>query len=114
MERVDWIRFNERDDVIASTDLLALVVPTLKTSPRNWKWVILAAHSGMQGALVCAIQDSTRTNILEKQSAAATLAWLDNPTGVHPSQFLDNFPALIKKYRKNIQTIRSHCSSTRI
>ena len=100
MERVDWIRFNERDDVIASTDLLALVAPTLKTSPKNWKWVILVAHSGMQGALVCAIQDSTRTNILEKQSAAATLAWLDNPTGVHPSQFLDSFPALIKKYRK--------------
>jgi hypothetical protein len=114
MERVDWIRFNERDDVIASTDLLALVAPTLKTSPINWKLVILAAHSGMQGALVCAIQDCTRTNILEKQSAAATLAWLDNPTGVHPSQFLDSFPALIKKYRKNIRTIRSHCSSTRI
>jgi hypothetical protein len=100
MERVDWITFNERDDVITSTDLLALVAPTLKTSPKNWKWVILAAHSGMQGALVCAIQDSTRTNILEKRSAAATLAWLDNPTGVHPSQYLDRYPALIKKYRK--------------
>jgi hypothetical protein len=54
----------------------------------------------MQGALVCAIQDSTRTNILKKQSAAATLAWLENPTGVHPSQLLDSFPTLIKKYRK--------------
>lgn len=100
MERVEWIRFNERDDVITSTDLLALVSATLKTSPTNWKWIILAAHSGLQGALVCAIQDSTRTNILAKQSAAATLAWLEIQQGVQPPQYLDHFPALIKKYRK--------------
>jgi hypothetical protein len=100
MERVEWIRFNERDDVIASTDLLALVSATLETSPTNWKWIILAAHSGLQGALVCAIQDSTGTNILAKRSAVATLAWLENPTGIQPLQYLDHFPALIKKYRK--------------
>jgi hypothetical protein len=100
MERVEWIRFNERDDVISSTDLLALVSATLKTNPTNWKWIILAAHSGLQGALVCAIQDSTRTNILAKASEAATLKWLENPTGVHPSQYLDHFPKLIRKFRK--------------
>jgi hypothetical protein len=100
MERVEWIRFNERDDVISSTDLLALVSVTLKTNPTNWKWIILAAHSGLQGALVCAIQDSTRTNILARASAAATLKWLENTMGVHPSQYLDHFPALIKKFRK--------------
>ena len=50
---------------------------------------------------MCAIQDLLPEQIFfEKQSAAATLAWLDNPTGVHPSQFLAGFPALIKKYRK--------------
>jgi hypothetical protein len=100
MESGDWIRFNERDDVIASTDLLSLVAPTLKTSPTNWKWIILAAHSSLQGALVCAIKDSTGTNVLDKRSAAATLAWLENPTGVHPPRYLDHYPALIKKYRK--------------
>jgi hypothetical protein len=100
MGSVDWIRLNERGDVVASTDLLALVAPTLKTSPTNWKWIILAAHSGMQGALVCAIQDSTRTNVLDRQSAVATLAWLDNPIGDHPRQYLDHYPALLKKYRK--------------
>src|ERR1700761_5820564 len=100
MKPGEWIRFNEREDVIASTDLLALVAPTLKTRPTNWKWMILAAHSSVQGALVCAIQDSSRTNILTKQSAASTLAWLENPTGVHPLPYLDHFPILIKKYRK--------------
>jgi hypothetical protein len=100
MERGDWVRFNEREDVIASTDLLALVAPTLKTRPTNWKWIILAAHSGLQGALVCAIKDSTGTNVLSKQSAAATLAWLQNPTGAPPPQYLDHYPALSRKYRK--------------
>jgi hypothetical protein len=100
MERGDWISFNERDDVIASTDLLALVAPTLKTTPTNWKWMILAAHSGLQGALVCAVRDSTATNVLTKKSAEATLAWLENPTGVHPAPYLDHYPTLSKKYRK--------------
>jgi hypothetical protein len=100
MEQVKWIRFDEREDVVTSTDLLALVSTTLKARPTNWKWIILAAHGAMQGALVCAIQDSTRTNILTKRSAASTLTWLENPTGVHPLPYLDHFPALIKKYRK--------------
>jgi hypothetical protein len=100
MKRGEWITFNERDDVIASTDLLALVAPTLKTRPTNWKWMILAAHSSMQGALVCAIKDSTETSVLEKRSALAVLAWLENPIGNHPLRYLDHYPALIKKYRK--------------
>jgi hypothetical protein len=99
-KRTEWVRFNERDDVISSTDLLALVSPTLKTTPTNWKWMILAAHNGLQGALVCAIKDSAGINVLDKKSAAATLAWLENPTEVEPPQRLDHFPALIKKFRK--------------
>jgi hypothetical protein len=98
----DWVRFNEQEDVIASTDLLALVVPTLRTKPTNWKWVILAAHSGLQGALVCAIQDSTGTSVLKKQSATEMLlAWLENPVGVHPFQYLESYPGLSNKKCRN-------------
>jgi hypothetical protein len=96
----EWVRFSEYDDVLASTDLLALVAPSLKATPTNWKWMILAAHSGLQGAIVCAIKDSTGTNILTKKSAAAVLAWLDKPEGDRPPQYLDNCPALLSKYRK--------------
>ena len=35
MECVDWIRFNERDDVIASTDLLALDRPHTENEPEK-------------------------------------------------------------------------------
>jgi hypothetical protein len=102
----DWIRFNEYDDVLASTDLLVLVAGSLKNAPTNWKWMILAAHSFLQGALVCAVQDSTRTNILKKKSAKETLDWLNSDlTENQPLQYLDEFPELLKKYRTKYRSI---------
>jgi len=62
--------------------------------------MILAAQNGVQGALVSAVKDSTETNILDKRSAAENLVWLDNPIGPHPGRRLDNYSALLKKYRK--------------
>jgi hypothetical protein len=62
--------------------------------------MILAAQSGVQGAIVCAIQDSTRTNVLSKESATATLAWLENLKGEKPKEYLADFTVLLKKYRR--------------
>src|SRR6185437_14124986 len=59
-----WLRVDERTDVLSSTDLLAIMAPRLKKYPSDWKWMILAAHNGAQGALVCAIQDTSSANIL--------------------------------------------------
>lgn len=95
----NWVSFNEYEDVLASTDLLALIVPQLKPRPTNWKWVILAAHNGLQGALVCAIQDTSGTNILAKKSEKETLQWLDDGQGGEPTQFLADFKTLIDKYQ---------------
>ena len=47
-----WVRFDEYEDVLASTDLLAMVAPNLQRHPSNWKWMSLAAQNGLQGALV--------------------------------------------------------------
>jgi hypothetical protein len=77
----EWVRFNEYEDVLASTDLLALVAPSLGEQPSNWKWMIIAAHNGLQGALVCAIKDTSGTNVLKRKSAKERLTWLDNPVG---------------------------------
>ena len=66
---LNQLYFDEYEDVLASTDLLAIVSPGLRKQPSNWKWMILAAHNGLQGALVCAIQDTSATNILSKDSA---------------------------------------------
>ena len=96
----DWVRFNEYEDVLSSTDLLALVAPKLREQPSHWKWMILAAHNGLQGALVCAIRDSSGTNILKERSAKAMLRWFNTFEGERPREHLDDFIALLKKYRK--------------
>jgi hypothetical protein len=95
-----WLRVDEHTDVLSSTDLLALVGPRLRKSPSDWKWMILAAHNGVQGALVCAIQDSSGTNILSRQSAIEMLNWLDTLEGDRPKEHLADFGMLVKKFRK--------------
>ena len=36
-----WLRIDEHRDVLSSTDMLALVAPTLQKNPHAWKWMIL-------------------------------------------------------------------------
>jgi hypothetical protein len=66
----------------------------------SWKWMILAAHNGLQGALVCAIKDTSNTNVLEKESAAKVLDYLQTLEGERPPEKLEYFVKLLKKYRK--------------
>lgn len=95
----DWLRVDEHTDVLSSTDLLALVGPRLRKNPADWKWMILAAHNGVQGAIVCAIQDTSGTNILSKRSATEMLSWLNMLEGERPKEQLADFSMLIKKFR---------------
>lgn len=97
---VGYVRFDQFEDVLVSTDLLALVAPRLQEQPSHWKWMIIATHSGLQGALVCAIRDTSGTNILKKNSAKARLTWFDNLVEASPPQHLDNFIPLVEKYRE--------------
>jgi hypothetical protein len=92
--------FDEYEDVLASTDLPAVVAQGLRKQPSNWKWMILAAHNGLQGALVCAIQDTSVTNILNKESATQMLNYLETLEGEVPKEKLADFSTLLKRYRK--------------
>jgi hypothetical protein len=65
----DCIRFDEREDVLASLDLLKLITPLLDECPAYWKWAIIAAHNALQGAMVCALADSAGLTVLNKDSS---------------------------------------------
>lgn len=95
-----WLRVDEHYDVVASTDILAFVAPTLAKNPSRWKWAILAAQNAVQGALVCAIQDSSKTNVLTKSSARAVLNWLETRIGEHPAERMADFKSLLNKFRE--------------
>jgi hypothetical protein len=96
----DYISFSEIGDVLASVDVIAVLAPTLGDNPLRWKWVILAAHSAMQGAMVCAYADSANTSILSERSERKMWAWLNADTatrGPYPNERLAEFEGLLRK-----------------
>jgi hypothetical protein len=63
----EYVRFDEFEDVLASVELVALLAPRVHDKPQYWKWIIVGAHSALQGAMVCAYVDSSGTSILKKK-----------------------------------------------
>jgi hypothetical protein len=101
-----YVHFDERQDVLASLDLLKLITPLLDECPAYWKWAIIAAHDALQGAMVCALADTTGTSVLSKASRKEMLAWLDNKSedgGDPPQEWLASFDDLLEKCRKELQ-----------
>jgi hypothetical protein len=96
----EYISFDEVGDVLASVDVIAALAPTLSDNPLRWKWVILAAHSAMQGSMVCAYADSANTSILNKRSQTEMWEWLNADTatrGAYPKEWLADFGDLLSK-----------------
>lgn len=95
-----YIRFGQFEDVLASVELVAILAPTLDDNPLRWKWVVIAAHSAMQGAMVCAYADISNTSILQERSRRKMLAWLNTDkdnAGPMPDGWLADFMDLLKK-----------------
>jgi hypothetical protein len=94
-----YTTFDEIENVLASLDLLTTIAPLVKR--RNgrslWKWMIVAAHDAIQGAIVCAIADTTGTSVLRKKEAKAMLAWLEDTNKPHPGEFLADFNTLLER-----------------
>jgi hypothetical protein len=96
----DYVRFDEIKDVLASVDLVALLAPLVREEPQYWKWIVIGAHSALQGAMVCALADSTNTSILTNRSATKMLDWLntDEATrGEYPKERLAEFEDLVRR-----------------
>lgn len=96
-----YLRFDEIEDVLSSVDLLALIVPLLKRQPSYWKWVIVAAHSGLQGAMVCALRDTSGVSVLDKECAREMIEWFDKQIGDPPHERLADFNTLLRRCRKS-------------
>jgi hypothetical protein len=96
----DYVRFDEIEDVLTSTDLMALVAPLVKKKPSYWKWMIMTTHNALQGAMVCAYADSTGTSILDEKTGRKTLQWLQTPSkqrGREPKARMAEFGVLLKR-----------------
>jgi hypothetical protein len=90
-----YVRFDERADVIAALDLVALVAPKCREQPSYWKWLIIAAHNALQGALVCCLSGSAGIGALTEKSQRAVLARMEAKCGAWPTERLAGFKQLV-------------------
>jgi hypothetical protein len=94
-----YIRFDEIEDVLTSVDLIALTVPLARTKPSYWKWIIIGAQNGFQGAMVCLLAGTSGIDVLDKRSAKRVAAWHDDMTGPYPTERLADFEELLDRVR---------------
>ena len=72
-----WLRTDEPSDVRDSLLHTLRLLDFVETDKAVWKWVILAAHSAVQGSMVCHLSGSSQLGCLSSKSAIAWLDWHD-------------------------------------
>ena len=101
-----YVVFDEREDVLASLELLTVIAPLVYQRSQLWKWMIVGAQNALQGAMVCALRDTTGTSVLDKKSAAKMLNWLQGDTsGEMPNGRLDDFLGLLRKCEEQLRLV---------
>ena len=95
----EYIRTDERLDVLASLESCADNLARTRESDRAWKWVVLSLHSALQGAMVCHLSGGLQIGALTDKCAAAWLKWFHerNPDEKAPRKYLASAPQLLKR-----------------
>ena len=90
-----WLRTDEIEEFIDGLEHSAMFAKQLTDDVKFWKWLIIALHSALQGACVCALRDhdTTGVEVLERRSWREMLHWLqvdsrENPCAPVPEQRL--------------------------
>lgn len=96
----ECIEFDEREDVLASIELVALLAGKVRCNPRCWKWLLLAAHNALQGALVCALSGSDGTGALTDKSRREVLRALRGEADFPKREVLADLMTLLKRERQ--------------
>ena len=74
-----WLRTDEIEEFIDALEHSALITGQLDENLRAWKWLIIALHSALQGACVCALRghDTAGVSVLTTKSWKQVWHWLD-------------------------------------
>ncbi|MFV2053542.1 hypothetical protein [Aliiroseovarius sp. YM-037] len=70
-----WLEIDEATDVLISLRHANKCIICAKQEPGEWKWVILAVHNALQGAMVCHLSGSAQLGALRKDSIKKALSW---------------------------------------
>ena len=103
-----WLRTDEIEEFIDALEHAAMFARQLTAGDvKAWKWLIIALHSALQGACVCALRghDTTGVEVLREQSRTEMLHWLqvasrNNPSVPVPEQRLAPLRDLFDRVRR--------------
>lgn len=70
-----WLRVDEREDLVNSLEHAVEIARTVRSEPRNWKWLLIVVHNALQGALVSVLTGTAGVGALEKKSMAEWQEW---------------------------------------
>jgi hypothetical protein len=93
--------YDEERDAICSLELLIEHLPKVIIAPQHWKWVVLSAHSALQGFMVLSLRGTNDLNVLSKKSAAKWLKARDSKSSRYEPRKLDDFMNLYSKIKSD-------------
>ena len=94
----DYLRFDPSEDIVVSLELAAHLLTNRDVSPTlRWKWLIVATHDALQGAMAFAL--SARHEALTNESKHDLIAFLATDGGNYPQLKINVFAALLKSVR---------------
>lgn len=100
----EYIRLDEHEDVINALEHAANTAETLEKRPLDWKWVIIAVHNALQGALVCTMSGTHGTGALSDESMKAMWEWFEasrtDPNAPYPKEWLAPLFKLYERAKK--------------
>ncbi|MGH6953284.1 MAG: hypothetical protein ACREGL_03825 [Alphaproteobacteria bacterium] len=100
----EHLRTDEREDVINALEHAACAAETLEERPLDWKWVVIAVHNALQGALVCTLSGTHGTGALSDKSMKEKLEWFEasrtDPEAPCPAERLAPLLKLYERAKK--------------
>ena len=66
---------DEREDLVNSLEHAVEIARTVRSEPRNWKWLLIVVHNTLQGALVSVLIGTNGLGALKKKCMAEWLQW---------------------------------------
>lgn len=95
-----YVSTDERNDFLASLEMMDLALTHCGDNPNLWKWVVIALHSAVQGAAVCHLSDTAQLGALSSKSQKVWLEWYNGGMkGAMPKIHLEAPVTLLKKVK---------------
>lgn len=95
-----WLRTDEKQELISSVRMVHKMLNSTSDDLEYWKWVLIALHNAMQGAMVLSLRGGNNLRVMPDKLAAKWLEAYEKGKQMPPEK-LDSFPGLYKKVKDN-------------